>query len=62
MLEAIKQKYCPNDDEVGVDKNALPIHKPVKETATVYRPGIIKFAVIIKGALFTISHTQEAGQ
>ena len=38
LLEAIKQKYCP--DEVGVDRNTLPTHKPVKETATIYRPGI----------------------
>ena len=39
LLEAIKQKYCPDDDEVGVHKNALPIHKPVRESATIYRPG-----------------------
>ena len=43
LLEAIKQKYCP--DEVGIDKNTLPTHKPVKETATIYRPGMLQFAV-----------------
>ena len=36
LLEAIKQKYCPEEED---DLETLPTHKPVKETATVYRPG-----------------------
>jgi len=37
LLEAIKQKYCPEEKD---DWETLPTQKPVKETATAYRPGI----------------------
>jgi len=36
LVEAIKQKYCPEEED---DLETLATHKPVKETATVYRPG-----------------------
>ena len=36
LEDAVRGKYCSEDDD---DRDTLPAHKTIKESAIVYRPG-----------------------